>query len=158
VVVTRDFEVRLVMTGIDQHPLWKLQILTPAGDQLLQAPLCKAGVILAADNRSPGAFSKKSRSAELSIQHKVTEADAVLHILILASTDELDRLKQCDLCFRWLYADRRHKEFCSAECRKRKYSGSSRFKEYRKQYMRKRRSSDKSSTKRTSSRRRVKTR
>lgn len=102
--------------------------------------------------------SKKSRSAELSIQHKVTEADAVLHILILASTDELDRLKQCDLCFRWLYADRRHKEFCSAECRKKKYSGSSRFKEYRKQYMRNRRSSDKSLTKRTSRRRRGKIR
>jgi hypothetical protein len=86
--------------------------------------------------------SKKSRTAELSLRHKVTEADAVLHILILASNDELDRLKQCDRCSRWLYADRRHREFCSTECRNKKYSTSARFKEYRKQYMRKRRDSE----------------
>jgi hypothetical protein len=97
--------------------------------------------------------AEKSQTSELSLQHTVSEAVAVLHILLLASDDALDRLKQCDLCRQWFYAERRHQEFCSGDCRKKKYSASPRFKEYRKQYMRKHRDSERSRLQRTNGRR-----
>ena len=65
------------------------------------------------------------------------EADVVLRVLNLASASELERLKQCDFCSKWLYAERSHQRFCpGAECRNAKYSKSNKHKEYRKQYMR----------------------
>jgi hypothetical protein len=70
----------------------------------------------------------------------IGEADIVLRILNLSAASELERLKQCDRCSKWLYAERSHQRFCpGGECRKAKYAESPKYKEYRKQYMRRQR-------------------
>ena len=66
----------------------------------------------------------------------IGEADLVLRILNLSAASELERLKQCARCSKWLYAERSHQRFCpGGECRKVKYAESPKYKEYRKQYM-----------------------
>jgi len=70
----------------------------------------------------------------------IGEADIVLRILNLSAASELERLKQCARCSNWLYAERSHQRFCpGGECRKKKYAESPKYKEYRKQYMRRQR-------------------
>jgi hypothetical protein len=73
-------------------------------------------------------------------EHSVSEADVVMRILNLAAATEFDRLKQCDQCFKWLFAERSHQRFCpGAVCRQAKYSKSPKYKNYRKLYMRRQR-------------------
>jgi len=85
-------------------------------------------------------LSKTETQVSFHYEHTVGEADIVLRILNLAATSEFGRLKQCDFCFKWLYAERSHQRFCpGAECRNAKYSKSPKYKSYRKDYMRRHR-------------------
>jgi hypothetical protein len=73
----------------------------------------------------------------------ISEADVVLHVLNLAAAAELERVKQCDNCFKWFYAERSHQRFCpGGQCRLAKYRHSPKYKEYRRQYMRRRRAQE----------------
>ena len=77
------------------------------------------------------------------IESAISEADVVLRILNLAVAAELERVKQCDNCFKWFYAERSHQRFCpGGQCRLAKYSKSPKYKEYRRQYMRARRAQE----------------
>lgn len=67
----------------------------------------------------------------------VFEADAVFGILRLASYDLLDRVKQCQLCERWLYAAPKHKKFCDEDCQLKYFARSPVQKKKRAWYMRK---------------------
>lgn len=70
-------------------------------------------------------------------EHTVGEADVVLRILNLAAASELERIKQCESCWKWFYAERSHQKFCpGGQCRLTKYSQSPKYKNYRKLYMR----------------------
>jgi hypothetical protein len=70
-------------------------------------------------------------------EHTIREGDVALRILNLAATSELERVKQCETCSRWFYAERSHQKFCpGGECRIAKYSKTPKFKTYRKNYMR----------------------
>jgi hypothetical protein len=82
-------------------------------------------------------ISKTETQLSFHYEHTVGEADVVLRILNLAAASEFPRLKQCDHCFKWLYAERSHQRFCpGAECRNAQYSKSPKYKNYRKLYMR----------------------
>jgi len=73
-------------------------------------------------------------------EHIVGEADVVLRILNLAAASELERVKQCERCSKWFYAERSHQRFCpGGECRVAEYSNSPKYKNYRKLYMRRQR-------------------
>ncbi len=76
-------------------------------------------------------------------EQSVGEADVVLRILNLAANSELERVKQCETCLKWLYAERSHQRFCpGGECRLAKYAKSPKYKNYRRLYMRERRASN----------------
>jgi hypothetical protein len=48
----------------------------------------------------------------------ISEADAVMCLLRLASTRDLSKVRQCETCRdRWLFAAKRNHRFCSAVCR-----------------------------------------
>jgi hypothetical protein len=90
--------------------------------------------------RYKGIMLTATRSKTVYLQ-TIGEADIVLRILNLSAASELERLKQCARCSKWLYAERSHQKFCpGGECRKEKYAQSPKYKEYRKQYMRQMRS------------------
>jgi hypothetical protein len=73
-------------------------------------------------------------------EQTVGEADVVLRIANLAVISELHRVKRCANCGKWFYAERSHQKFCpGAECRFAHYRRSPQYKNYRKDYMRKRR-------------------
>jgi hypothetical protein len=73
-------------------------------------------------------------------ERTVGEGDVVLRILNLATASELARVKQCDCCSKWFYAERSHQRFCpGGECRLAEYAKSPKYKNYRKLYMRRRR-------------------
>jgi hypothetical protein len=73
-------------------------------------------------------------------EQSLGEADVVLRILNLAAASELERVKQCETCSKWLYAERSHQRFCpGGECRLAKYAKSPKYKNYRRLYMRQRR-------------------
>lgn len=89
---------------------------------------------------------RKNRGSEAQLlvgfceEHHIGEADVVLRILNLAATSELDRVKQCERCSKWLFAERSHQRFCpGGECRLAEYSKSPKYKNYRKLYMRRQR-------------------
>jgi hypothetical protein len=70
----------------------------------------------------------------------IGEGDVVLRVLNLAAASELVRVKQCDRCSKWFYAERSHQRFCpGGECRLAEYAKSPKYKNYRKLYMRRRR-------------------
>ncbi len=75
-------------------------------------------------------------------EQSVGEADVVLRILNLAAASELTRVEQCEHCLKWLYAERSHQRFCSAECRLANYAKSPKLKKYRKLYMRQHRAKE----------------
>jgi hypothetical protein len=79
---------------------------------------------------------------EIHEEQSVSEADVVLRILNLAAASDLDRVAQCEHCLKWLYAERSHKRFCSAECRLAEYAKSPKLKNYRKLYMRRHRADE----------------
>ena len=90
------------------------------------------------------------KTFEQKLEHRVNEGDAALHVLILATAGELDRIRQCENCFKWFNAERSNQKFClESLCRQKKYSASPQFKVYRKLYMRKRRAKEKAAEKPT---------
>jgi hypothetical protein len=100
---------------------------------------------------------KKDKNSEMNVEHAVREADVALYVLILAAGGELDRIKQCENCFKWFYAERSNQKFClESLCRQKKYAASPRFKVYRKLYMRKRRAKDKALAEKSPKRRSAK--
>lgn len=84
-----------------------------------------------------GSWLVKSHS-----EYDIGEASVVLRILNLAAASEIERLKQCRSCSKWFYAERSHQRFCSEDCRLASYTRSPKYKNYRKQYMRRRRSAE----------------
>jgi hypothetical protein len=72
--------------------------------------------------------------------YRVGEADAVYRILNLAAASEIGRIRECETCSTWFYAQRSHQRFCSQRCQLKGYSATPKFKSYRKQYMRRFRS------------------
>ena len=123
---------------------------SPILDRTMFAPTWNLSMYSA---RVPGEFLLKRRfhAERKSVRSKdfqdndqteliVGEADIVLRILNLAAASELERLKQCQHCSKWLYAERSHQKFClGAVCRNAFYSRSPKCKKYRKEYMRRRR-------------------
>lgn len=77
-----------------------------------------------------------ARLVKSHMEHHIGEADVVFRILNLAAESELERVQQCRNCWKWVYAERASQKFCSDECRLETYSKSSKYKNYRKQYMR----------------------
>jgi hypothetical protein len=73
-------------------------------------------------------------------ERTVGESDVVLRILNLAAASELARVKECEGCSKWFYAERSHQRFCpGSECRLAEYAKSPKYKNYRKLYMRRKR-------------------
>jgi hypothetical protein len=61
-------------------------------------------------------------------------------ILQLAAAGKLNRLRKCSECSQWMYAKFRHQVFCSTACQQRHYRHSDKWKQNRREYMRKYRS------------------
>lgn len=100
-------------------------------------------VLKRVDDEGQRTLSDGSKQISFHYRHDVSEADVVFRILRLAESDELDRLRQCEQCLRWFYAERSHQRFCpGAKCRLTNYSSSPKQKKYRKLYMRKKRAEE----------------
>lgn len=53
----------------------------------------------------------------------ISEADAVMSLLRLASTGDLSKIRQCETCGnRWIFAAKRNYQFCSTKCRESFYA------------------------------------
>jgi predicted RNA-binding Zn ribbon-like protein len=82
-------------------------------------------------------ISDTETQLEFHAEQAISEADVVLRILNLTAASELNRLRQCESCSKWFYAERSHQKFCpGGECRVAEYSKSPKYKNYRKLYMR----------------------
>jgi hypothetical protein len=89
-------------------------------------------VVHVAEKRTKEGVTYTARDCE----HTIREGDVALRILNLAASSELERVKQCEDCAKWFYAERSHQKFCTDDCRNARYSKSLKFKNYRKNYMR----------------------
>jgi hypothetical protein len=69
-------------------------------------------------------------------ERRVYEADAVFGVLRLASAGLLDRVRQCLMCQKWLYARPSHKKFCDTDCQLKYFASTPMQKEKRARYMR----------------------
>jgi hypothetical protein len=91
-------------------------------------------------NPSPMGISAKKLQNYYHDEHTVGEGDIVLRILNLAAASELERVRQCETCLKWFYAERSHQKFCpGGACRLAKYSKTPKYRNYRKLYMRRQR-------------------
>jgi hypothetical protein len=68
--------------------------------------------------------------------NSLSEADALLRILLLAQNGNVHRLRECDDCGLWFFARFKHARFCSTECQQRNYRRSPEWRERRNEYMR----------------------
>lgn len=64
------------------------------------------------------------------------DSNALQLILDFARAGQLNRLRRCNCCQRWLFAKFKHQNFCSTKCQQKHYSQSPEWKEKRRDYMR----------------------
>lgn len=69
---------------------------------------------------------------------RMMASEALEVILKLTQMGQLNRLRHCAQCKRWLYAKFRHQHFCSVKCQQKNYSDSEEWRAHRRQYMRNR--------------------
>jgi hypothetical protein len=67
---------------------------------------------------------------------QIDDGAALQLILDFARAGNLDRLRRCLRCNKWLYAKFRHQNFCSASCQQKHYAHSKEWRVKRRDYMR----------------------
>ena len=66
----------------------------------------------------------------------VNEGDAVLNLFRLGEQGYFDRIQECQLCGKWLFARFKHQAYCSTKCQQQAYKSSEAWKQHRRDWMR----------------------
>jgi len=61
----------------------------------------------------------------------------VIWVLQLIEQGAILKIRRCQQCTSWFFAQFSHRTFCQTSCRIKHFAGSDEFKEYRRKYMRK---------------------
>jgi hypothetical protein len=75
--------------------------------------------------------------ARTSAESSVGECNAAITLVGLVQRGRLHLVRECSQCRKWFYAKRLRQRFCLTRCLQKAYRSTDRFREHRRQYMRK---------------------
>ena len=120
---------------------WDIEVRTA----MLERELSKyqftphAEVVMGGGGRSPSQWAvwwRGNSKSGLEKGLRMQASEALELILKLTQAGDLNRLRRCPQCQKWLFARFGHQAFCSTKCQQKNYTQSEAWKAHRRAYMR----------------------